>query len=134
MINWPTLLIALAAVESSNQPGAHNTDEDARGLYQIRACVVKDLRRIYPDSRWTHADAWNATLSKDMAMLYLHHWCKVYERETGLQATEEVAARIWNGGPSAWRPERLARTDAYWRKVEAKIEWVEAARKGKVKE
>jgi len=51
--------------------------------------------------------------------LYLSYYGEQYERETGQPPTDEVYARIWNGGPSGWRKDS---TLEYWGRVQAFLE------------
>ena len=46
--------------------------------------------------------------------LYLSYWGEEYERTTGRPPTNEVYARLWNGGPTGWRKESTA---DYWDRV-----------------
>jgi len=93
------LLSALALVESSNDPSAHNRAKDARGLLQIRACVIADVNRILGRPAFTHDDAWNPEASRRIAIIYLNHYARHYKSVTGSAPTISDLARIWNGGP-----------------------------------
>jgi hypothetical protein len=51
--------------------------------------------------------------------LYLAYYGAQYEKQTGRPATDEVYARLWNGGPDGWRK---SSTLKYWGRVRAVLE------------
>lgn len=105
------LLMALHGAECDlrmNPPaGDHGK---ALGVLQIRVEVVRDVNRIYR-THYVHKDALSPKKSFEICRLYLNYYGRVYTKRTGKQPSEEVLARIWNGGPDGWR-ERRTRT--YW--------------------
>jgi len=108
-MNWTLLLSALMSVESGGDTFAHNKKEDARGILQIRAILIRDVNRIYHTS-FKHMDAWDEDRSAMIAVMYLRH----YEADSF-----EKAARMWNGGPNGMN--KVA-TESYWEQVEAVLE------------
>jgi hypothetical protein len=50
--------------------------------------------------------------------MYLDYYGDLYVRQTGRTPTDEVYARIWNGGPNGWRK---ASTRQYWQRVRAEM-------------
>lgn len=107
-------LHAIATVESSGNPKAHNKKEDARGLYQIRAIYVKDCQRLSPKSNFTHDDAYDPDRAKQMVKVYLSHYAKVDLDKPLTMDMMEKMARIHNGGPSG---HKKSTTIQYWEKV-----------------
>lgn len=105
---------AIAIVESNNNPSAIGDNGKAVGSYQIWKIVVDDVNRIIGRNHFTYEDRKCPAKSKQICILYLNHYSKVYERKTGNKATEEVKARIWNGGPNGWKKES---TKKYWEKI-----------------
>jgi len=97
---------AVCQVESGGNPKAHAKGEDARGIAQIRAIMVKDVNRILGHAKYTHDDAWDPVKSREMFDVYLDHYWP--------GGTAEECARAWNGGPRG--PSKPATAD-YWRKV-----------------
>jgi hypothetical protein len=51
--------------------------------------------------------------------LYLAHYGEYYRKQTGREPTDEIYARIWNGGPSGWAKDA---TQGYWERVQAAFE------------
>ena len=70
-----TLWLAICQVESSNDPKAHNIKEDARGIAQIRACVIEDVNMILAQRKvglvYGHDAAWYPEAAKAIASLGL---------------------------------------------------------------
>lgn len=112
------LLDAIAKVESNNNPRAKgdqdkNGNPRAIGMYQIWKIYVDDVNRM-SSKKFTYEDRWDAKKSREMVRIYIEFYSKHYENTTGKEATEEVMARIHNGGPSGWRKDA---TRLYWRKI-----------------
>lgn len=107
------LISSIAKIESNHNPLAYNRKEGARGIFQIRKCCLQDVNRIYKTSFVTN-DCWSATKSLSIMRKYLRYYGEHYYKTTGKLPTDEIYARIWNGGPNGWRKES---TEEYWRKV-----------------
>lgn len=107
------LIDAIALVESSGNPKAHNVGEDAIGLLQIRPGVVKDLQQA--GHKYTLEDRWDPSKSREMFRLYI----RLYAPKGASWAD---VARIWNGGPKGHLPqknqERERKLRIYTRKVQ----------------
>jgi len=107
-----------AAVESGGDARAYNAREGAAGIVQIRPQCLADINRIAQilglAVRYSAADRFDSAKSRQMWDLYLRFWGERYEDETGRAPTDEVYARIWNGGPTGWRK---GTTRDYWRRV-----------------
>lgn len=105
------LLLAIHGAEcdfAANPPaGDHGR---ALGVLQIQVSVVRDVNRIYK-THYKHTDALSPKKSIEMARLYLGYWGGQYQKKTGKVPTDEVLARIWNGGPTGWREKATKR---YW--------------------
>jgi len=105
------LLLALHGAEcdlKTNPPPGDGGK--ALGVLQIRQEVIDDVNRIYK-TKYVHTDALNKTKAFEICKLYLKHWGARYRKETGLAPTDEVLARIWNGGPKGWKK---TATVKYW--------------------
>ena len=105
---------AIVQVESSGNPRARNPATDAVGIAQITKTLVDDCNRIVGYKRFSYADRWNVRASREMFDIYLRFWGREYEKETGNRCTDEIRARMWNGGPKGYR---LKDTAAYWNLV-----------------
>lgn len=110
-----TILIPLLIqVESGGDNSAVGDDGRAIGCLQIWKICVDDVNRIAGDDRYTYQDRYSRQKSIEMARIYLTHYGQHYEHKTGQKATQEVLARIWNGGPSGYsKPETIK----YYEKV-----------------
>jgi hypothetical protein len=106
---------AICAVESNGNPLAVG-DRGADGVYkaagiaQIWAITVKDVNRI-AGTNYTLNDRFNVEKSRAIFQLYTEHY--------GKGQSDEVKARIWNGGPNAMKAtgKKLANLNAYWAKI-----------------
>ena len=120
-MDWVLLLAVLIQVESGgdiNAVGDTHMQNKAYGILQVRQPCLTDVNRI-ADTDFTMREVRNSeSLSRWVAVIYIRHYGKRYERITGNQLTLEVGARIWNGGPNGWRKDS---TDPYWRKVQNEI-------------
>jgi hypothetical protein len=117
-----SLWLAICTVESGNNPKAHNVKEDARGIAQIRACVVEDVNRILLERKaglhYGHNAAWYPVASQVICSIYLDYWAsKALENHPNTKdlSVDELKARIWNGGPSGWMKKS---TKGYWKKIQ----------------
>ena len=79
----------------------------AAGAMQLHRCVVDDVNFYYGEN-FSYADRNDVEKAKQMARLYITHWLGVHK--------EEIAARIYNGGPRGWQKKQ---TDTYWGKIKA---------------
>ena len=126
-VAWATpseaLWKAMTHVESRGNAKAYNPRDGAAGVIQIRSIAVKDLNRIARrrglEVRYTLADRYDSAKSREMWRLYLAYYGAYYAKRTGETPTDEVYARIWNGGPSGWAKNA---TRAYWDRVRAALE------------
>ena len=109
-----TLVQAMIYTESGGDSNAYNGYESARGVLQIRPIYVKDINRILREDVYTNNDCYNPSKSIDMFRIYTDHYGKRYTRITGRPVTDEVRARMHNGGPNGWKK---SATDVYWDKI-----------------
>jgi hypothetical protein len=107
------LLPALAQVESNGNPRAVGDNGKALGELQIWSVVVQDVNRVH-GTRYSHRDAFEPILARDICRRYLAIYCT--PKRLGRAPTMEDAARIWNGGPNG---HRKTATIKYWHKVAA---------------
>jgi hypothetical protein len=98
---------AIVDVESDGNPRAFNPHSGATGIAQIRKVCLTDCNRIARregDGReFAPSDRLRPGTSREMWRIYLEHYGRQYQRKTGRTPTDEVYARIWNGGPTGWR-------------------------------
>ena len=111
------LIEALEQVESNGDVLAIGDYGKAYGCLQIWNVVIKDVNRI-SKSNFKHKDAFNRDKAFKIAEIYLNYWGKVYERKTGKKVTNEVYARLFNGGPSGYKKKS---TIKYWKKVRSNL-------------
>lgn len=108
----PQFLDRLAMVESGINDAAVNKAENAHGRYQIRQAYLDDANSKLGTSYTLH-DMHDHEKAAKVVIAYLTRYGDSYERRTGHLATDEVLARIHNGGP---RGAEKASTIAYWGK------------------
>ena len=93
------------------------------GIAQIRTVCVDDVNRILKSygskERYTYKDRLSVGKSKEMFYIYVGHYARYYTKTYGKLATDEIKARIWNGGPTGWN--KMA-TISYWKKVKKELE------------
>lgn len=107
---YASLLPAIEHVESSGNSDAVGDGGRAVGVLQIHPVMVEDVNRIAKSKKlgvqFTLDDRKDPIKSRHMFRIYSEHYSK--------DASDEVVARRWNGGP---RGERNKATDKYWNKV-----------------
>lgn len=111
------LLDAIEFVESNANSFAVGDGGKSIGSFQITKEYVDDVNRIY-NKRYTHNDRYDRRKSRQMTILYLLHYGRLYERRTNKEATYEVLSRIHNGGPNGMYKDS---TIPYWVKVRNRI-------------
>ena len=109
-----SLLDAIQAVESNGNERAIGDNGKAVGAFQIHKIYVDDVNS-FSSEKFTYEDRNDKEKSQKIVKLYLEHYGKNYEKKTGKKATNEVLARIHNGGPKGHNKEA---TKNYWKKVE----------------
>lgn len=107
------LLNKIATVESNGKASAIGDNGKALGVYQLWASYIKDVNAVY-GTNYKHSDAKNTAKAKEIVKKYLAYYGKVYEKKTGKKVTDEVLARIHNGGPMGYANKS---TIKYWKKV-----------------
>lgn len=108
-----TIIPALIDVESAGQLNVIGDNGKAWGQLQIWEIVVDDVNRIYK-TNYKHEVALTYYGSIEICLLYLHYWGNHYEKKTGKEASYEVLAKIWNGGPTGYKKDA---TVEYWKRV-----------------
>jgi hypothetical protein len=127
-------LDALTITESSasaraDAVGDRELFHKAYGPLQIRQPYLDDVNRVASKAvreTWgkralTTEDMKDPEKARWAARVYLGHYGRAYERETGRAPTDQVYARMHNGGPRGW--ERSS-TRAYWAKASAMLRTV----------
>jgi hypothetical protein len=122
------LLYALAMKESNrknNKIGDRHLRHKAYYMYQIRWPYLNDVNRtvgrrrmiqLWGKPAFTLADMKDTEKAEWVVKQYLAKYGLAYHRETGKAVTNEVLARIHNGGPDGWKEYS---TYAYWEDVRA---------------
>lgn len=108
--NMDDFFVALAKVESSNNPRAINKKENALGIYQIRLAYYKDS-----NVRGKHTDVYNPVIAKQVVLAYFQR----YEPKALKNNDFETLARCHNGG-CGWRKNKSL-TDNYWNKIKKNL-------------
>ena len=94
-------------VESNGRANPPDGDGgQAAGPLQIHKAVVDDVNFHYRKYYFTYDDRYDIKKAKQIAKLYIKLWMERHK--------EEIAARIFNGGPRGWRKKS---TDTYWAKI-----------------
>lgn len=102
---------AVCRVESNGNPLAVGDGGRAAGIAQIWAITVRDVNR-FAGTRYTLNDRFNVEKSRAIFQLYTEHY--------GKGQSDEVKARIWNGGPNAMRAtgRKKLNLDRYFAKIQ----------------
>jgi hypothetical protein len=102
---------AVCRVESGGNALAVGDGGRAAGIAQIWAITVKDVNRI-AGTKFTLSDRFDVEKSKSIFHLYVNHY--------GKGQSDEVKARIWNGGPNAMRAtgRKKLNLDRYFAKIQ----------------
>jgi hypothetical protein len=108
------LFSAIVAVESGGNRLAVGDNGKAVGPAQMWAITVRDVNRILGEPVFRMEDRFSLAKSKAMFDIYTTHYGKRY----GIPITDEVRAKVWNGGPDG--PKKQA-TNKYWQKVKSKL-------------
>jgi len=114
---------ATVRVESKGDPRAYNAHDGAGGIAQIRAVCLADVNRIAGRrglvERYSPSDLTDPAKARRIWALYLEYYGDLYEKRTGRTPTDEIYARIWNGGPNGWHKDC---TRPYWDRVRSVME------------
>lgn len=118
MIDFSSLIAVLIMVESSGNNLAIGDNGKSVGCLQIQQGVIDDVNRVYKVD-YTEEHRYNRSSSKDICQYYLNYWVKKAYVSTEFPADKtfninEIAARIWNGGPNGHKKKSTLK---YWEKV-----------------
>jgi hypothetical protein len=107
----------LVLVESGGNWNVVGDGGAALGGMQIHREAVDDVNRILGTKTYRYADRTNPVKSREMARIYLGHYCT--KRRLGREPTIEDYVRCWNGGPSyrSATGQKLANLNNHWRKA-----------------
>jgi len=102
---------AICQVESGGNALAVGDGGKAAGIAQIWAITVKDVNRI-AGTNYTLNDRFDPEKSRQMFRLYTEHY--------GKGQSDEVKAKIWNGGPNAMKAtgQKQINLNRYWKKIQ----------------
>lgn len=112
-MNLTALFLAIVAVESGGNVNAIGDRGRAVGPAQIWEITVRDVNRI-AKTHYSLDDRRDISKCAEMFLIYTDH----YGRKYGWPVSDEVRAKIWNGGPTG--PDK-PQTEKYWQKVKAKL-------------
>jgi len=103
---------AVCAVESGGNRLAIGDGGKAAGIAQIHPIMVREANRLAGGRAFfTLEDRLDPVKSKAIFTIYTEHYAK--------GRSDEVRARIWNGGPNAMKAtgKKLANLNAYYAKI-----------------
>lgn len=109
---YDEIVEVLKYVETLNQPTAIGDGGDSWGVLQIQKGCVDDVNRYF-GTNYTHKEMFNVACAEEVTKLYMQMGAELYEKRTGLKATEEVLVRNHNGG--IYRGYRINATRKYYR-------------------
>ena len=125
--NLEKLLDAIQQVENPSKSneliGDQHLSDKAYGIYQIRQPLLDDINRIvgkevikelWGKEYLVIEDVKDSVKARWCAKMYLIHYGRVYQRQTGNMPCLATYARIYNGGPYGWRKDS---TNAYVSKI-----------------
>ncbi len=118
MANGKDVYTAIGMVESNCRDSAIGDGGNAIGRYQIWPCYVKDVNRILGYNAFTLNDRKDPEKALQMVKVYTEYYGKRYERITGKKVTDEIIARLHNGGPNGFRKQCTLK---YWHKVKREL-------------
>lgn len=93
-------LFKVMMLESRGNPKAHNmaNGEDARGLFQIRKCVVQDWNQAHPKEKISVDKLWNPLVNRRVADWYLHKRIPQMLKSHRKKITVDNVLISWNAG------------------------------------
>jgi hypothetical protein len=91
-------LAILFAIESNNNPRAHNKSENARGLGQIREDVLKDFNRAHPTRQYTPDNLFDKDINTEVTNWYANQEIPRLLQHFGIQDTQEHRIIAYNAG------------------------------------
>jgi hypothetical protein len=109
MINWPALFLAVAMIESANNPKAIKEDEQAYGIFQIRQDALTDFNGWQGTEFVLQDFILHGEKSVQLSKIAFYDYGKHYGAKT-----PEQFYRIWNGGPDGMKKNA---TRARWERV-----------------
>lgn len=118
-LNAKDIYSAIAKVESNFNDFEFNVEEEAYGRYQIRPIYIKDVNRI-TGRNYSIEDVLDAQKALKIVQIYTKHYASIYSEKTGLPITDEVIARIHNGG--GYKGALKECTKKYWKKVKEALD------------
>lgn len=104
----PSMRLVRALMQVESECGVTSAN-----ILQIARIYVRDVNRIY-GTKFSHRDVTDIGSAVAMTRLYLAYYGRIYELRTGLDCTDEIFARMHNGGPKGYKKWR---TKQYWNKV-----------------
>jgi hypothetical protein len=118
-MNILQLILIIASIETgghSNPNQAIGDNGKAVGVLQIHPIMVRECNRLVGHKKFTLADRNDTTKSFSMAMVFLPHQKRRYERRYGRSPSKAKLIASWNSG-SIFRP----CTNSYKRKISERL-------------
>ena len=84
-------------IESRGDTEAVGDNGRAWGPIQIHRTCVLDVNRVWNTS-FIHSDAFEPHKAREIFRLYLLHGSELFCKRYGYYPSEEILARMWNGG------------------------------------
>lgn len=103
-----TLFSLICQVESSNNPKAFNSKENAAGIIQIRPVMIREINSLYGFEKYKLEDRWDVDKSFEMFKSFQEAFNPTFCFEKG--------SRMWNGGRRGHFKES---TLVYWYKIKS---------------
>lgn len=104
------ILKAIMQIESRGNVNAHNIQEDAVGVLQIRRIMVREINRVLGYQAYTYKDRWDYQKSVEMFTIFQSRYNPTWDAET--------AARKWNGGGRGMQKQSTVK---YWNNVKENL-------------
>lgn len=84
--------------ESKGKPKAHNLSENARGLMQIRQCVLTEWNQYHPQDIHTSQDLFNQEINIKIGTWYIDKRCPQMLRHFNIPVTDKSIIICYNAG------------------------------------
>lgn len=86
-------------------PKAIDDSGKGKGIVQVEPIMLKDVQRINPKFKsYTHDDMFDPAKAREVFFEYNKHYIRKGEKKSGRTFTLKDIGRMWNGGPSGYKP------------------------------
>lgn len=90
-------MVAIMNIESKGKPNAHNKSEDARGLFQIRPCVLQEYNQ-YNNTRILPDDLFDPVINAVIGRWYMNRRIKQMHEHFKIPDTTRNRIISYNAG------------------------------------